>query len=1514
MMAEREMNYENSRMHTAHTIERQLKLYAKSEDATERHQVLWHSWNQNKRWLAQMLEWTLPSFQTYSYHNATHSDSILHNIERLLGEERIKQISATDCFMLLHAAYMHDVGMSISAAERLEMVQDDKFIDMIERLEAEGDSDMRKAAQSVLQTSYTVYGEASTRERSRKLKGLLNEKLDAYYGLGQLMAEYQRGMHAAKVRDRLQKQTLDPDKLGNSFSVSGVPLRIFLKIADCAAIHTLSGIKPVLELPKEDSGYVLDMIHPRFVAVMLQLGDALDMDNERFNPFCFQFAGNFPQTSMLHFKKHQAIRQLNITPETIQIHADCESQEVLRLVRMECEGLEEILKNASYHWAEIAPHEVSGCLPTLDQSKILLDGQQVPGELVKAQFNISQVRAFRLLEGANVYGGSFVFLREIIQNAIDASKMQCWEDYIYRCKLKERKILQDYFETVEYGLNASEKEILSEVDVWDYPIEIYFDLGARIQNEEEEFEFFTLEEIKKIEEMKDRKKAEKEKRKSEKEYGIRITIRDHGTGISKEDLIKISNVGSSYEEKKHFIDKMPDWLKPTGQFGIGLQSVFLVTDSVVARTYTRSGEKYEITFNKVSNGSGGYINVRPLSQEEYLTFGMTFEIFLNYTFKLPHADFWEAWNTESDDADRFIDEYDKMRPIRHSKEMLNQLIMYIDNLLGENLFPIYVKIRGKTFDDKYYDFIERHIKKIVLEADTVKLQSKAEQVKNVSWLFKAIKPEKEKNRVQDDGDDLIIVDIKDGIGALNCKQSKLYIWNSELGVFARFGGSRMLSAHSAVSKSGETKLQDRRKTKVYLKGIFIQSHSMYQDSELLELIDIKGGKIGKAHVAINRNEFTKEGIDYLEQNIYPALIASAKAALVELNERENQEKGKPFYERIMKSIKAKTVLCQTARENNETLKLDLEEAVLSAVGLSYFLRVLGKEKEVFCEKQGREKECRWDSLLNEIVKFRWESKENPLSEAFDKYINAGMMHKMKVFIFDEVKRTGFIGPEKWMDYASLLLEKRKVAIISMRHNEHSKWFHVPMVICEQQKKESSIYDAVQEKEQNNSYAVFQKKAVNWQEEMELLSKLEVWADRIFVWIKGIDDIQLLHEEYGTDSDIQYTLNYMLGNVPTIAVYANKSGNIRINVLSAEQKESVFFNKSMKRTILKKVNALHMQSQAKRFVTNVWRSYECISLEKDPSSVCVAKGAFIAKHQTSKMLLPVLGENVHKLLNLQEQDFFKEIKEQKKQCEQLEEVCDDLMGFRQRLEAVICKGDQEDVVCMELSEYLSEEQIAALGQIDRVSGRNYVRYYWQEMILYAKDVMRSYQNNAAVKEKKVEEEDLGEEKEDEFTSLWKEWTETDEKKAQLESPKEAFQCEFIRRFFENRETKLERQEGLENVQRKNIWEWFQKAIIFIGKNRNLSLKEQVISHPKVDEFKKSLWGKSENGDLEIVQKNLINYVMKHTSEKLSEKQIRNCYEKLLDDMLECVLEIELEEKKKYSNIDSLFDARRRQYGR
>lgn len=85
-MENRDVMYgRNDLLETGYTVEYHLKMYAESENATERHKVLWYAWNQNKRWIAQLLEWTLSSFPTYSYHNSTHADTVLHNIERILG-------------------------------------------------------------------------------------------------------------------------------------------------------------------------------------------------------------------------------------------------------------------------------------------------------------------------------------------------------------------------------------------------------------------------------------------------------------------------------------------------------------------------------------------------------------------------------------------------------------------------------------------------------------------------------------------------------------------------------------------------------------------------------------------------------------------------------------------------------------------------------------------------------------------------------------------------------------------------------------------------------------------------------------------------------------------------------------------------------------------------------------------------------------------------------------------------------------------------------------------------------------------------------------------------------------------------------------------------------------------------------------------------------------------------------------------------------------------------------------
>ena len=160
----------------AFTIENQLEAYSRAERHTQRHETLWHAWNQNRRWLSQLLEMTLPAFPTYSRHDESHSKSVLHNIERLLGEPRIRQLSASDCFMLLHVTYVHDIGMCITAEDRKKILSDDAFVEMLDRILEEGDESLQRAVQNLIKSTYEDEEDKDYAERMAILKKKYKEK------------------------------------------------------------------------------------------------------------------------------------------------------------------------------------------------------------------------------------------------------------------------------------------------------------------------------------------------------------------------------------------------------------------------------------------------------------------------------------------------------------------------------------------------------------------------------------------------------------------------------------------------------------------------------------------------------------------------------------------------------------------------------------------------------------------------------------------------------------------------------------------------------------------------------------------------------------------------------------------------------------------------------------------------------------------------------------------------------------------------------------------------------------------------------------------------------------------------------------------------------------------------------------------------------------------------------------------------------------------------------------------
>ena len=374
------------------TIEKKLKQWGNYPE----YETLWHGWHQNKRWLTQLLELTLPSFPTYSKHDASHCQSILQNMERILGKANIQKLTATDCFMLLHVAYIHDISMALTAEDRLEIALSDKFLEMLLQIADGSDSVMQKYAKILLNKFESdidfkiKHKKMSDREKNEYLKGIMKYDTEIFTGVVLLFGEFERRQHGINSGNKLRDLIKDYNKLGSGFSVSGIPMRIFYRVADCAELHTNWNYHDILKLPFEDTGYGLDSMHPRFVAVMLQLGDALDMDNNRFHLFTKDYIGTVTEESQKHFDKHGSIRSLQISPTELLIEADCPTLDSLRLIRNECDNLEKLLEFASYHWSDICPKELLGCLPTLKPAKLLFKGKEIPSALVNAKFNISQ--------------------------------------------------------------------------------------------------------------------------------------------------------------------------------------------------------------------------------------------------------------------------------------------------------------------------------------------------------------------------------------------------------------------------------------------------------------------------------------------------------------------------------------------------------------------------------------------------------------------------------------------------------------------------------------------------------------------------------------------------------------------------------------------------------------------------------------------------------------------------------------------------------------------------------------------------------------------------------------------------------------------------------------------------------------------------------------------------------------------------------------------------------------------
>ncbi len=527
------------------------------------------------------LEDRLPHSRTvfvhYSLHDVTHSRSVIRAIERFLGEERISTLSATDTFMLLICAYAHDYGMAMTFNQIYDALGSESFQDFLAKMK----KNINKLGPEDAQAVKHLIAFAEEAKVTAKLQ-------DMYFSILLVIQLYFRPTHWKGVEQIWDDFSgLLEGRLNSRFIQGGQG------IIDICAAHGMPFDESILKkMNIRADGIIGDEFHPRFIAAMLRLGDLLDLDNGRF-PRWFvteinRNRGIIPQLSTLHYKKHEAITHLLITPKRIEVCASCDSgkngYEVANLVSEWIGWLKKECTDQILNWSEIISSDF-GRPPRVTRSDIKLDGKPFTANSRELQMRMPQERVMKLLEGTNIYKNQYVGIRELVQNAVDASLLQLWDDITYNHYINigidkhGHKVKSNSGETQESDLKQSEETEMKMLEHEQKKLDGIFN------NYEITVEL--------IQDMKEKQ--------------VYVVVKDKGIGITPEDVRFMSDIGSSKEMNKRIVKimkNMPRWLKPSGVFGIGLQSVFQLTDHI--EFYTRRPNEPErlIVFHSYGRNYG----------------------------------------------------------------------------------------------------------------------------------------------------------------------------------------------------------------------------------------------------------------------------------------------------------------------------------------------------------------------------------------------------------------------------------------------------------------------------------------------------------------------------------------------------------------------------------------------------------------------------------------------------------------------------------------------------------------------------------------------------------------------------------------------------------------------------------------------------------------------------------------------------------------------------------------------
>lgn len=482
----------------------------------------------------------LPEFDI---HDESHSKKVLENIEKLIGENKLEELSSYELFLLYMSSYLHDAAMAISDWEinvlLLTEGTDKYFINNASiKNDLKSPLSFSKAKQIIESNKQDIYikfdsdvkewmfSPSTENELIDYLSNLLREYQEHRNGFGKelrnisskdefeelnnfIRTDYIRDTHHLRVEKYIKNMEKD---ISNTFQQKAWGKQLVNHLAQICRSHG-EDISFIEKLPSNIQYSDVSTTNIQFISIMLRLGDIIHFSFDR---------APVQLRSSKQFKSEYSFQQWSIKNEGVNYTIVDGKINFMAY----CEEPDNYFKLHQYiDWIEFEIQNYHKYIGKWDSKyKIKLDETVNRGNITNNEskfipkrglsFSLSQRKIIELLMGVGLYKDKYACLRELYQNSLDACK----------CMISRNKS------------NSIDKKGL--------------------------IEFGLIQEI-------------------DQTY---LYCLDNGIGMDEHIIEKyLLNIGNSYYKSPEFFKNQSKWggnFTPTSQFGIGILSCFMIGDSI----------------------------------------------------------------------------------------------------------------------------------------------------------------------------------------------------------------------------------------------------------------------------------------------------------------------------------------------------------------------------------------------------------------------------------------------------------------------------------------------------------------------------------------------------------------------------------------------------------------------------------------------------------------------------------------------------------------------------------------------------------------------------------------------------------------------------------------------------------------------------------------------------------------------------------------------------------------------